>query len=114
MSPSQSSSDQSKSTGKGCSADLAQCGQGSPHLLHVLSEDGAAVTTMVLAMGEVFVSAASGTGCEYVGFLATGFLNFDMSSFLIFCFLSFSGAGIGASSFWLGIYVWLGGKLSFT
>ena len=47
-------------------------------------------------------------GWEDVDFLATGFLNFDMSSFLIFCFFSFPWAGLGASSSWLGTYVGLG------
>ena len=39
-------------------------GQGSPHLLHALSEDGVAAATMVLTMVEVAVSAAGGMGWE--------------------------------------------------
>ena len=76
--------------------------------MHILSKDGAVVATVVLTVVEVVVSAAGGIGWEDVGFLATGFLNFDMSNFLIFCFFSFFVVGIGASSLWLSTYVELG------
>ena len=76
--------------------------------MHALSENGVAVAIVVLAMVEVAVSAAGGMGWEEIGFLAVGVLNFDMSSFLIVCFLSFSGSGIGASSLCLNVYDGLG------
>ena len=73
----------------------AQNGQDGHHLLHVLSKYSVVVAVMILAMVEVVFSAAGGIGWEDVGFLAAGFLNFGMSSFLIVCFLSFSGPGAG-------------------
>ena len=67
--------------------------QGGLHLLHALSEHDTEVTTMVLAMGEVVVSAAGSPGCEDIGFLPTGFFNFYMSIFFLFS-VSFLSLGL--------------------
>ena len=92
---SQSSSDQSGSTGEGCGVDWVQNGQSSPHLL---AADGVSAVTMILAIVGVFVVGC--LGWEDVIYIIGGFLSFNKSSFLTFCF--YSRAGIGVSSLWLG------------
>ena len=69
------------------------------YLLPFLPKNGAAAATMILAVVEVVVVSAAGClGWEDVDFLVIGFLNLNISSFLTFCFLSFSGAGFGTFS----------------
>ena len=61
---------------------------------------------MVLAVGEVAISAIGGMGWEDIGFVAAGVLNYDMSSLHIVCLVSFTVAGIGVSSLWFDVCVW--------
>ena len=76
--------------------------------MHALFEDGAVAATVVLAMVEVAIFATGGMGWEDAVFVATGVLNFNMSSLLIVCFFFFTGTGIGASSLWLDVCVGFG------
>ena len=88
ISLSQSSYDQSESTGEGHGVDWAQNGQGSAHHLHAFSGDSMAEAAIVSVLMEVAASAAGGTGWEGVDFLAAGVLNFDMSNLLTVSFLT--------------------------
>ena len=64
--------------------------------LHILAGDGVLVVTMILAM--VGFSVADGIGQEFVISLIRGFLSFERSNFLAFCFSS--GTGIGCLIFY--------------
>ena len=77
MFPSQSSSDQSESTGEGCKVDMAQNGHSSPHHLRVLAGKSVSAVAMILAMVGVFVVGC--LGWVDVISLIGGFLSFDKS-----------------------------------
>ena len=80
-------------------ADWTQNRHGDPHLLHLFAGDGVFTATMILAGAELFMT--EGMGQELVISPARGFLYFERSNALTFCFSS--RTDMGESSLLYGV-----------